>query len=105
MAKKKELSDIDKAIAEAESKAETTPKDYKEADSIQKFKDRMGRGQPKKKAEEKATNKILLYFNEVEIRDIEEVAEINGFSKKDKNKYIKIIIKKIIRSELMNYRR
>jgi len=105
MGNKKELSDIDKAIAKAKSKAETTPKDYKEADSIQKFKDRMGRGQPKKKAEEKATNKMLLYFNEAEIREIEEVAEINGFSKKDKNKYIKSIIKKIIRSELIQYRR
>jgi len=56
----------------------------------------ISKGQPKKKTEEKATNKILLYFNEAEIRDIEEVAEINGFSKKDKNKYIKIIIKEII---------
>ena len=105
MAKKKELSDIDKAIAEALYKAETTPKDYKEADSIQKTKDRKKRGQPKKKTEEKATYKITLYYKEEEIRDIAEVAEQNGFSKTDKNKYIKKVIEKKIQLELKKYRR
>jgi len=63
----------------------------------------MGRGQPKKNENEKAKNKTLLYWNDAEIEEIEKVAELNGFSKKDKNKYLKSIIRKVIRSELQQF--
>lgn len=63
----------------------------------------MGRGQPKKREEEKATHKVVLYFNENELKDIIEAAAINGFSEKDKNKYVKSIVKKMIRAELRQF--
>jgi len=72
-------------------------------DKGSKFSEQMGRGQPKKDEHEKAKNKTLLYWNNQEISEIEKVAEINGFSKKDKNKYLKSIIKKIVRAELRQF--
>jgi len=97
------LSSIDKALAEA-TKTKTAGKEaFSTADSVDKIASRMGKGQPKKKEEEKATHKILLYFNDAEIKDIQTVAEINGFSKKDKNKYVKSIVKKMVRAELKQF--
>ncbi|GEM_PF-3852263 len=98
------LDNIDAALAAAEQKKKGSTA-YKEADSVHAIASRMGRGQPKKQEEEKATNKITLYFNDAEIKDIEEAAEINGFGAKDKNKYLKSVIRKIIRSELKQFGR
>lgn len=97
----KELSAIDKALQEAQEN--DTNASFDTADKLEKFKTRMGRGQPKKEEKEKAKNKTLLYWNDEEIEDIIRVAELNGFSKKDKNKYLKSIVKKIIRSELRQF--
>jgi flavin-dependent dehydrogenase len=97
----KELSAIDKALLEAQSNDADTSFDT--ADKLEKFKTRMGRGQPKKEEQEKAKNKTLLYWNDEEIEDIIKVAELNGFSKKDKNKYLKSIVRKVIRSELRQF--
>ena len=72
-------------------------------EKLNKFKNQMGRGQPKKEEKEKAKNKTLLYWNDAEIEEIEKVAELNGFSKKDKNKYLKSIIKKVVRSEIRQF--
>ena len=72
-------------------------------EKLNKFKNQMGRGQPKKEEKEKAKNKTLLYWNEEEIANIEKVAELNGFAKKDKNKYLKSIIKKVVRSEIRQF--
>ena len=72
-------------------------------EKLNKFKKQMGRGQPKKNENEKAKNKTLLYWNDAEIEEIEKVAELNGFSKKDKNKYLKSIVRKVIRSELRQF--
>ena len=79
--------------------------DMPKNESLQKIKDRMGRGRPRKKGEEKAEKRIVFYFNDAEIDDIEKAAEINGFSKADKNKYLKALIKKIVRAELMQFGR
>ena len=42
-------------------------------------------------------------FDDAEIDEIEKAAEINGFSKADKNKYLKSLIRKIVRAELMQF--
>jgi len=97
------LNSIDAALAAA-AKTKTAGKEaFKAADQVEKIAARMGKGQPKKKEEDKATHKVLLYFNDKEIRDIEEAAEINGFSKKDKNKYVKSIVRKMVRAELRQF--
>lgn len=104
MAKDKSPLDSIDAALEAASKTKTAGKEaFKAADSIEKIAARMGRGQPKKKDEDKATHKVLLYFNDKEIKDIEEAAEINGFSRKDKNKYVKSIVRKMVRAELKQF--
>jgi len=88
-----------------EGKKGKLKKDKSESGGLQKMKERMGIGRPRKKEEEKAENRIVFYFNDAEIRDIEEAAEINGFSKADKNKYLKAVVKKIVRAELQQFGR
>ena len=84
---------------------EKEPETKANEESLKKIAERMGRGRPRKKEEEKAENRIVFYFNDAEIRDIEKAAEINGFSKADKNKYLKALIKKIVRAELQQFGR
>lgn len=99
----KAIDSIEAALEAAAKSKKGGEKAFKAADQVEKIAARMGKGQPKKKEEDKATHKVLLYFNDKEIRDIEEAAEINGFSKKDKNKYVKSVVRKVIRAELRQF--
>ena len=60
----------------------------------------IGGGRPKKNESEKAKNKIVLYFTDLEIQKIKESAELDGFELKHYQKYAKKALLKTIRREV-----
>jgi len=94
------MSSIDDALKAAEKTSHA--KTFEREDNKERMTSRFGVGQPPKDEKDKARNKIVLYFTDEEIDEIAQVAELNGFSAKDKNKYVKAALKKMVRVEKRN---